>query len=451
MPVLIQDARYVVRDAARVERDADVWIEGRRIRAVGKNLAPTAGGRGDLTVIDARGQALIPGLVNAHTHLYQCLLRGLRDDLPLEGWLQAVVFPFLKVSRAAYPDWEVMAAAARLGCAEMLKNGTTSFIDMEGSCEAAWAAWQEVGIRGVLAIVFSDQRVPDDVRLPLAAVQARVTEQLELGLAAAHGSTTLAFMLAPATPLMCSRPLLEWAADMAENYDVAIHTHACETACEVADAKRATGLSPIQLLDAAGALTCRSSLAHCVHIGHDDLELIAARGAIPVHCPKSNMKLGSGTAPIPQMLAHGLRVALANDGPASNDLLDMFEEMRTAALLHKVQGGAGALLAETVFRMATEYGAAACGIEAGTIDPGKLADLALIDLNQPHLTPDHDIVPLLVYCGRGSDVRTVIVDGRVVVCDRHLVLADEDEIIREARELGVRRYEQIGRMQGAKP
>jgi 5-methylthioadenosine/S-adenosylhomocysteine deaminase len=425
-----------------VERDADVLIEGQHICAVGRQLLEGDAVPGSLTVIDARGQAVIPGLVNAHTHLYQSLLRGLRDDLTLEAWLNAVVFPFVKQSRAVYPDREVMAAAARVACAEMLKNGTTSFIDMEGSCDASWAAWREMGIRGTAAMVISDKGLPEDMLLSQAAAQARLLERLQGGLEAASRCGLLSFMLAPATPLMCSRGLLEWTRETADRFGLAIHTHAAETAREVRETRQATGLSPIGWLDANGLLSPRTTLAHCVHVDAEDVATLAGRGAIPVHCPKSNMKLGSGRAPVPDMLAAGLPVALANDGPASNDLLDMFEEMRAAVLLQKVQGRPEALTARAAFCMATENGARACGLNAGTIDPGRLADLTLVDLNQPHLTPDHDLVPLLVYCGKGSDVNTVIVDGHVVVRDRHLMLTDEAEIIKQAREVGCRRYEQ---------
>lgn len=427
MTLLIQKARYVVRSARRVERDADVLIEGRQIAAIGPDLGAAVAGGGRPTVLDGRDRAVIPGLVNAHTHVYQCFLRGRSDTLGMDEWLSTVVYPLRRVLRQPEAAAEIGASGGRLAGLEMLKNGTTSFIDMEASPPAAWEAWQQVGIRGLAALTFADQHLPPELQMPLAERQARLLELVEAGLAAAGRSTTLGLMLAPAAPRMCSQALLAWAAELAGRLDLPVQTHA-------ATALPAPGEpSSIAWLEQAGLLTERTSLAQCVCLPADDVERVAASGASAVHCPKSNMKLGSGVAPVPALAARGVAVALGNDGPASNDLLDMFEEMRAAALLHKVTSGAEALPAETVFAMATEHGARAAGLNAGTLDPGRLADLALVDLNRPHLAPDHDIVPLLVYCARGSDVDTVIVDGRVVVEQGRPVLVDEAEVVREAR------------------
>jgi 5-methylthioadenosine/S-adenosylhomocysteine deaminase len=440
MGILIRKAACVVRSAARIERDADVWIEGRRIKAVGPDLVPDPRQSADLTVIDAAGKAVIPGLINAHTHLYQSVLRGVHTDLPLEAWLQAVVFPYRRQARLAHPDEAMTVAAARVGCAEMLKNGTTAFIDMDSTASAAWEAWQALGIRGAVAFTVADERMPDDLKLPLPELQRRVKDHLDECRTLARARPTLTFMLAPATPIMCSRQLLEWVAEMAQTHEVPVHGHAAETASELAECRSATGMTPIGWLAQAGVLSPRTSLAHCAHLSAGDIDLLAASSTTPVHCPKSNMRLASGTAPVPAMLAAGIRVALANDGPASNDLQDMFEEMRLAALLHKVQGQPAALAAQDVFKMATEHSAGAAAIDAGTLDPGRLADVVLVDLDRPHLTPMGDVVTTLVYCARGSDVDTVIVDGRVVVDGGQLLLADEAEIVHQARRLGAERY-----------
>jgi 5-methylthioadenosine/S-adenosylhomocysteine deaminase len=284
-----------------------------------------------------------------------------------------------------------------------------------------------VGVRGLAALTFADLHLPPALQMPLAERKARLLDLVEAGLAAAARSTTLGLMLAPAAPRLCSQALLQWAAELAGRLGLRVQTHAATALASPGEP------SSIAWLDEAGLLTGRTLLAQCVCLSVEDFERVVARGAIPVHCPKSNMKLGSGVAPVPALLARGLTVALGNDGPASNDLLDMFEEMRAAALLHKVTGGADALPAETAFAMATEHGARAAGLDAGTLDPGRLADLALIDLNRPHLAPDHAIVPLLVYCGRGSDVDTVIVDGRVVLTAGRPVRLGEAEVLCEAR------------------
>jgi 5-methylthioadenosine/S-adenosylhomocysteine deaminase len=381
-------------------------------------------------VLDGRHRAVIPGFVNAHTHVYQSFLRGRRDTLGLDEWLRDVVYPFRQLMRQPDAAAAVAASGGRLAGVEMVKNGTTSFIDMEATPPEAWEAWHQAGLRGTAALTFADQHLPAELQMPLAERQARLLELIETAREAAERWPTLGLMLAPAAPRMCSQALLEWAGDLARRLDLPLQTHA-------ATAPPAPGEpSSIAWLDQAGLLTARTSLAQCVYLPEADLERIVASQAIPVHCPKSNMKLGSGVAPVPRLLARGVTVALGNDGPASNDLLDMFEEMRAAALLHKVESGATALPAQTAFAMATEHGARAAGLNAGTLDPGRLADLVMIDLDRPHLVPDHDIVPLLVYCGRGSDVETVIVDGRVVVQGGRPLLVDEAEVVREARAVG---------------
>ena len=427
MSLLIRQARYVIRSAQRVERDVDVLIEGRHIRAIAPRLeAETARGSGPV-VIDGRAHAVIPGLVNAHTHLYQSFLRGRSDTHDLDRWLRDIVYPFRQVLRQPEAAAAVGYSGGRMAGVEMLKNGTTSFIDMEASPPEAWRAWDEVGLRGAVAFTFADEHLPRALQIPLPERQARLLELVEAALAEAARTGRLGVLLAPASPRLCSQALLTWAAELAERLDLRAQTHA-------ATSRPAPGEpSSIAWLAQAGLLSPRMSLAQCTYLPPDDLDRVVASGAVVVHCPKSNMKLGNGVAPVPQLLAHGVPVALANDGPASNDGLDMFEEMRAAALLHKVRGGAQALTAQAVFEMATEHGARAIGLNAGTLDPGRLADLALIDLNRPHLVPDHDIVPLLVYCAHGRDVDTVIVDGQVVLANGRPTRVDEAEIVREAR------------------
>jgi 5-methylthioadenosine/S-adenosylhomocysteine deaminase len=195
--------------------------------------------------------------------------------------------------------------------------------------------------------------------------------------------------------------------------------------------------TPLRYLDRFGLVDDRLTAVHCVHMTDQDLDLLQERGAIPIYNPKSNMKLGSGIAPVAKMLERGIPVALATDGSASNDLLDMFEEMRVGALLQKVAGEDPSVLsAADLFRMATENGAKACRIDAGTLDPGRLADLVLVNLEGVHLQPVHDIVNSLVYCAKSSDVETVIIDGQVVMQERKLVTLDEQTILAMARERG---------------
>ncbi|MCC7361562.1 MAG: amidohydrolase [Anaerolineales bacterium] len=426
MSLLIRQARYVIRDAHRIERDVDLLIEGRHIRAIAPNLQAESAPGCAPVMIDGRNHAVIPGLINAHTHLYQAFLRGRSDTLDREGWLREVIYPFRPTLHHPPAAAAIGYSAGRLAGLEMLKNGTTSFIDMQASPPEAWRAWEELGIRGAVALTFADEHLPPALPVALAECQARLLDLAEAARAAAVRTGRLGVLLAPAAPRLCSQAFLTWAADLAERLDLRVQTHA-------AGPPLPGEPSPLSWLAQAALLNERTSLAQCTHLSPADLDLIVDSGATVIHCPKSDMKLGQGIAPVPWLRARGAPVALANDGPASGDLLDMFEEMRAAALLHKVRGDAETLTAQAAFVMATEHGARAAGLNAGTLDPGRLADLALIDLNRPHLVPDHDIVPLLVYCAHGSDVDTVIVDGQVVVARGRPTRVDEAEVLREAR------------------
>jgi 5-methylthioadenosine/S-adenosylhomocysteine deaminase len=244
-------------------------------------------------------------------------------------------------------------------------------------------------------------------------------------------------VLAPSTPFLASPDLLQWAREQRDRLGVGLQIHVSETRYEIEEIARQAGTTPLRYLDRFGLVDERLTAVHCVHLAAADLDLLQERGVVVVYNPKSNMKLGSGVAPVAEMLRRGVPVALANDGAASNDLLDMFEEMRSAALLQKVAAeDPAAISAADVFRMATEHGARACGIDAGTIDPGRLADLAVVNLRRPHLVPVHDVVNSLVYCAKASDVETTIIDGRVVMRGRQLTTMDEDFILDLAQEWG---------------
>ena len=244
-------------------------------------------------------------------------------------------------------------------------------------------------------------------------------------------------MLAPSTPFLCSKELLLWARDRAEEIGIGLQIHLAETRYEVEQVYLETGQTPVAYAHGLGLLKPGTTAVHCVHITDAEIDLLAESGATVVHCPKSNLKLGSGIAPVAKMLRRGVPLALAADGAASNDLLDMFEETRMAALLHKGVGeDPTAITGRQAFRMATEGGARAAGIDAGTIDPGKLADLAILNLDQSHLLPLHDIVNTLVYCARASDVETTLIDGQLVMQERALLTLDEEKVRHEAAQFG---------------
>ena len=435
MTILIRGASYVVRSADRIEFDCDVLIEGTRIVGTGQ-YAPQPG----WDVIDAANSAVIPGLINAHTHLYQNFLKGLNDGVPLVEWCDQVLFPAADVIHTDH--WQ--AGDERLGYAwslasalEMIKAGTTCCINMDMTMDSVFQGWLDIGFRGVGAVTLSDQWLPERLLRPPEVSRDEALGYVRRWQDVPFDSPRLQVILAPSTPFLASPDLLRWTREQRDRLGVGVQIHVAETRYEMERIAGLAGTTPLRYLDGYGLVDSRLTAVHCVHLDQEDLDLLLERDVIPIYNPKSNMKLGSGIAPVPEMLRLGIPVALGNDGSASNDLLDMFEEMRFAALLQKVAAQEpSAISAADVFRMATETGARACRIDAGTIDPGRLADLAVVNLRKPHLVPVHDIVNSLVYCAKGEDVVTTIINGSIVMRDRELVTMDEEWILDLAQEWG---------------
>jgi len=440
MTLLIRHATYLLRDADRIERDRDLLIEGSRIAAIGHHLPVPP----QTEVIDARGCAVLPGLINAHTHLYQNFLKGVGAGLRLVPWCEAALFPIVGVilqeqlagnQRPAYL-WSA------LGALEMVRAGTTCCQNLDTaaylSLAAILQAWRDVGLRGVGAINLANRWVPPHLLLD----EGEVRRSAECLIEQEHQPDRLVQVaLGPSTPFLCDEGLLRWAGDTAEAYDLGIHVHVSETASEVTDALRDWGMRPVERLEALGLLSERVSAVHCVHVNEAEIELLARHSVTVVHCPKSNMRLADGVMPWPAFKLTGVKVALGNDGCASNDLLDMWEEMRAAALLGSIAADdPAAITPADVFRAATEGGARACRVDAGTLDPGRLADLVIVDLSAPHLRPIHNILLTLVFCVRAADVRDVIIDGQVVMRWRQVLTVDETALVAEADAVGQELY-----------
>jgi len=436
MTLLIRHAAFLLRDARRIDHDVDILIEGNRIAAIGPHLLAPAGAE----IIEAAGCAVIPGLINGHTHLYQSFLKGVGAGLRLIPWCDRVLFPMVDVilrkQRAGNQRLAYLWSA--LGAMEMIRAGTTCCQDLDVSMDTIFQAWADVGLRGVAAITLADAWIPPKVMVETDRLKRTTLGYIERW----HDpASRITVSLGPSAPFLCTDELLTWTRHTAEKYDLGIHTHVAETAGEVEDSLRDHGMRPLERLEPLGLLGERLSAVHCVHVNETEIELLARHGVTVVHCPKSNMKLADGVMPWPKLKAAGVEVALGNDGCASNDLLDMWEEMRIAALLGSIEAGdPSAITPADVFRAATESGARACRVDAGTLDPGRLADIAIVDLSGAHLRPIHDILQTLVFCARAADVRDVIIDGQVVMRQRQILTVDEAALVEEADTVGRELY-----------
>jgi len=426
--VLLHDGEW------RVER-ADVTVRGGRIQAVGRTDGRADREARPVSVRDCSGCLVIPGLIQAHVHLCQTLFRGLADDLRLEDWLVRRIWPL----EAAHTE-ETVYWSALLGAAELLLGGTTAILDMETvrHTGAAFQALERIGIRAAVGKCLMDAH-PEGAPLELAESTDNALAEAEALAKRWHNEGgaggRLRVCFAPRFVPSCSGPLLRAASELAERFDAQLHTHAAETIVERETVLRTTGLEEIAYLDSVGIAGPRAALAHCVWVDAHETARLARQGTTVVHCPSSNLKLASGVAKVPELLAAGCRVAIGADGAPCNNRLDVFAEMRLAALIQKPRLGADALPAGRVLELATLGGAHALGLEAelGSIAPGKRADLVVLDLHEPHLHPAMgDPVSLVVYAACASDVRDVFVDGRPVVLGHELLTAPIEEIVREA-------------------
>jgi 5-methylthioadenosine/S-adenosylhomocysteine deaminase len=432
--VLIKGGAVVTLDAALTVLEGDVLVRGRRIEAVGGDLSAAPA---DVT-IDARGCAVLPGFVQTHVHLCQTLFRGAADDLALLDWLKRRVWPL----EAAH-DPSSLRASARLGVAELIRGGTTCALTMETvhHTEEVFRVVEESGFRATVGKCMMDkgEEVPAGLR---EEGEDSVRESLAL-LEKWHGRADgrVRYCFAPRFAVSCTRGLLERVAALARERGVMIHTHASENVSECELVEGETGMRNVLYLDSLGVSGPHVLLAHCVHLDGGEIGLLASKGTHVAHCPSSNMKLGSGVAPVSEMLKGGVSVSLGADGAPCNNRLDMFTEMRTAALLQKVSRGADALPAARVLRMATLDGARSLGLESeiGSLEAGKRADITVLELGRLHTTPRPEVVSTVVYAAEARDVRDVLIDGRVVLRGGELQTLDEREVVAEA----ARQYELI--------
>ncbi|HEX2268007.1 MAG TPA: 5'-deoxyadenosine deaminase [Pyrinomonadaceae bacterium] len=423
--IVIKNGSLVTMNAANSIVQGELLIVDGKIAAVGGN-----GHAADVT-IDAADCAVIPGFVQTHIHLCQTIFRGAADDLALIDWLKKRVWPMEAAHSAAS-----IAASARLGIAELIKGGTTCALTMETVNHTAevFRVVEESGFRATVGKCMMDKG--DEVPLALQEETARSIDDSLALLDEWHGRADgrIRYCFAPRFAISCTRELLEKVARLARERGVMIHTHASEnrTECEIVESD--TGMRNIAYLDSLGLTGPHVALAHCVHLSEDEIDMLAVSKTNVVHCPSSNLKLGSGIAPIAKLLDRDISVSLGADGAACNNRLDMFTEMRTAALLQKALHGPEVLPANRVLRMATIDGARALGLdgEIGSLEVGKRADVAIVRMNGLHMTPAAEVVSSLVYAAEATDVDTVVIDGQLVMRDGKLLTLDESDVVARA-------------------
>ena len=402
MSILFRDI-YHIDENFEVQR-GDIAVSDGKIAKIGQgsSLAP----QGFDEVIDGSARLIMPGIVNLHCHVPMTLLRGYGEGLPLQRWLNEKVFPFEDKMTAEDTYW-----GALIGIAEMLVSGVTSFTDMYNFCDEICEAVKLSGIkinisRGICEF--------GDAGLYGSARQLESEALIRYRNGACNGRIVVETALH--SEYLTNERVVREIAEFAKAQRLGIHLHLSETLSEHVEGVKRRSVTPAKYFEDCGIFESRVTAAHCTHITADDIGILARHGVTAVHCPSSNLKLGSGVAPVPQMLAAGVNVALGTDGASSNNNLNMFEEMHLAGIIHRgVQMNPELTPAAQVIQMATKNGAAGQGrLDTGAIAVGNKADLAVLNLNKPHLTPVHDIVSDVVFAAQSSDVEMTIVDGEIV-------------------------------------
>lgn len=380
-------------------------------------------------VINAEDAIILPGLINTHGHSAMTIFRGIADDLPLKKWLYDHIFP----AEAEYLNPDTVYWASLLACLEMIASGTTTFVDGYFFAGETIRATDKAGMRALVAqgvLDFPAPGVPDpkknmDVAFEFLEKWINFSDLITPGIFC-H------------SPLTCSAGTLLKAHEISNRFRLPLQIHLSETQEEVTEIKKRTGLRPVFYLDDLGLLNSRLIAAHAIYLNEEEIDLLTKRHVKIAHCPESNMKLGLSIPPVVEMLEKGITVGLGTDGCASNNNLDLFGEMDTTSKLAKIANLDPTLLdARTVLKMATVGGAKVIGLEnrVGTIEPGKKADIIIVDTNTPHMTPIYNPYSQLVYSATGGDVRDVIINGEIVLRDRQFTTLDSDDIISEVKSL----------------
>ncbi|MDE6972678.1 MAG: amidohydrolase [Lachnospiraceae bacterium] len=410
--------------ARDVLRETDIYIEGTRITAMGKKPE----GFLEEKVIDGKDRLAIPGLVNCHTHSYMSFMRNVADDLSFMDWLFGSIDPIEQQMTDEDTYW-----GACLAIIEMMKSGTTCFNDMQMNIHQTTRAVKESGMRAVISrgLIGSGNDEAGQMRLRQAYEERDAAADCE----------RLSFMLAPHAPYTCDEGFMRIVSEEAKKNHMGIHVHLSESESEIEQIKEKYGCSPIEMADRNGLFDVPAIAAHCVQITKSDMEILKAKNVSVVTNPASNMKLGNGFAPVPEMLDMGINVCIGTDGAASNNSLNLFHEMSLLALIHKgVKRTPQCISAKENIRIATINGAKALGLEneIGSLEVGKKADIAILNLNSPSLTPRNNLIAGLSYSANGSEVETVIIDGKITMENRKILTMDEDLVYKKINEIIVR-------------
>ena len=422
MSILIKNASYILTQSRDrdVLNNCDILIEKNRITKIQRGIKEKA----DET-IDAKDKAVLPGLINVHTHSAMTLFRGIADDLDLHEWLEKKIDPLEDKLNENDVYYGALVAAI-----EMIKSGTTSFFDMYFFMDNVAKACKEIGIRGFLSFGLSDKKhTLEEVEKKISECEEFIKKWQNDGLVTPS--------IGPHAIYTCSGKFLQQLKNLSEKYNVMIHMHLSETKKEIEDSKKEFRMLPVEYLDSLKLLSPQLVIAHAIWLTEKEMDLLKVYDVKVAHCPISNLKLGSGLASIHEMRKKGITVGLGNDSVASNNNFDLFEEMKFSALLQKGKYfDSKVISAQDALDMATIGGAKCLRMEneLGTIEEGKLADLILVDLEKPHLTPIHNIVSHLVYSATGSDVSTTIINGRIVMKDRKVLTMNESEILKKTQE-----------------
>ncbi len=413
MGILLKDILAVLPEGEKdIIRKADLYVEGNRIVSIDEEPEGFQAEK----IIEGKDRLAIPGLINCHTHSYMSFMRNVADDLSFMDWLFGTIDPIEQKMTDEDTYW-----GACLAIIEMMKSGTTCFNDMQMNIHQTTRAVKESGMRAVICrgLVGSGDDEGGQVRLRQAFEERD----------AARDCDRLSFMLGPHAPYTCDEGYMRIVSEEAKKNHMRIHVHLSESESEIQQIKEKYGCSPIEMAERNGLFEVPAIAAHCVQITESDMEILKAKGVSVVTNPASNMKLGNGFAPVPEMLEKGINVCIGTDGAASNNSLNLFHEMSLLALIHKgVKKTPQCISAAQNFRIATINGAKALGLseEIGSLEVGKKADIAILNLNTPSLTPRNNLLAGLSYSANGSEVETVIIDGKITMENRRILTMDEE-------------------------